>query len=205
MPNEHAKTKFKSFYFGTERHQVKGSCGHISDSSGEFLNLSLNVKGKTNLIASLDEYVEGEQMEDSNKFRCSECESEQRKDTLVDACRRTRLDTIPNNLVIGLKRFEYITGRADKINDRLDFPPVLDMAKYTVQFAADRSQQVPQDLFELVGVVVHQGSLNFGHYWTYTKDHTTYGQPEGKWWRIEDSKAAQVTMQDAMEAGRGST
>ncbi|KAF4553359.1 Ubiquitin carboxyl-terminal hydrolase-like protein 5 [Elsinoe fawcettii] len=204
MPDDHAKTMFKSFYFGKERTQTKGTCNHVSDRLDDFLSISLNVKGKGNIVESLKDYVLGEKLEDSNKFRCSQCE-DLKQESLVDAFRRTRLDHIPDNLVIGLKRFKYTLTGAEKINDRLDYPAELNMAPFTVQAGSHAESEVPPDLFELVGVVIHQGSLNFGHYWTYAKDHTTYDQNGGRWYRIEDSRAQEVTLENALEAGRGST
>ncbi|PNS19462.1 hypothetical protein CAC42_7306 [Sphaceloma murrayae] len=202
MLDEHAKKTFKSFYHGRERSQIKGACGHVSDSTEEFLNLSLTVENMATLSESLDNYVQGEEMNEANKFRCSECETMQRQ-ALVDAHRRTRLDRVPDNLVIGLKRFKYSLTGAEKMNDKLVYPDQIDMARYTVQFGAEAGEQPEPDMFELVGVVIHQGSLNFGHYWSYVKDHTTYGQKDGKWYRIEDSNAAIVTLQDVVKAGVG--
>ncbi|TKX22856.1 ubiquitin carboxyl-terminal hydrolase-like protein 10 [Elsinoe australis] len=201
MLDEHAKKTFKSFYYGRERSQIQGSCRHVSDSTEEFLSLTLTIRNKQNLQESLADYVQGEKMEDANKFRCSKCESLQQQ-PFVDAVRRTRLDEIPDNLVVGLKRFRYELG-AEKINDRFDYPPHIDMAPYTVHFGHENDAKPDSDMFELVGVVIHQGTLDFGHYWSYVKDHKTYGQREGIWHRIEDSLTRLVDLKTVIEEGRG--
>lgn len=61
----------------------------------------------------------------------------------VDAVKRACVKTLPNTLVIHLKRFEFDfdTMMRWKIRDRFEFPTNLDMYKYTVEGLAEEEGQ----------------------------------------------------------------
>ncbi|GAB7345899.1 hypothetical protein MBLNU457_4137t1 [Dothideomycetes sp. NU457] len=186
MPDKETKEKLLSFFGGRNRSQTRGDCGHVSESTDDYLNLSLTVKDKINLTESLQEYVAGASLEGGDKFKCTTCE-EEGKQPYVNAMRRTGLETIPNTLILGLKRFRYESwDGGTKVNDRFEFPAQLDMAPFKLENLANPSKSIP-DNFELIGVIVHQGTLQMGHYWSYAKDHRTYGQQPGSWFRMEDA------------------
>lgn len=187
MPDKETKEKLLFFFGGRNRSQTRGECGHVSESTDDYLNLSLTVKDKINLTESLQEYVAGASLEGGDKFKCTTCEEED-KQPYVNAVRRTGLETIPNTLILGLKRFRYESwDGGTKVNDRFEFPAELDMAPFKLEHLADSSKHIQADKFELIGVIVHQGTLQIGHYWSYAKDHRTYGQQPGSWFRMEDS------------------
>ncbi len=77
-------------------------CPHRSERVESFLSLSVQVKGKKNLEASLKAFVEEEYLVDKNAYDCDRCEKK------IKAKRRTTFKVLPNHLVIVLKRFEYI-------------------------------------------------------------------------------------------------
>jgi len=194
MPDKESKAKLQSFFGGRNRSQTKGECGHVSESTDDYLNLSLTVKDKRNLTESLQEYVAGASLEGGDKFKCTTCE-EQGKQAYVNAMRRTGLETIPNNLILGLKRFRYESmDGGTKVNDHFEFPPELDMAPFKLEYLSNPSKPVQPDKFELIGVIVHQGTLQFGHYWSYAKGHRTYGQQPGSWFRMEDASVRPVEL-----------
>jgi len=208
MPDEKAKLTLHQMFIGKSRSQTQGDCGHISESTDEYINLSLAVRGRRNLWESLEEYVQGFQLDDADRYRCSQCEADGQP-CMVDAYRRTRLEHVPDNLILALKRFCYESGDGGaKINDVLDFPPVLDMNPYKIgSFDQDVQAQdatYVEDCFELVGVIIHQGSLTYGHYWSYVKDHTTFDRLPGKWYCVEDANTREVTLEEVLAAGRGS-
>jgi len=187
MPDKETKEKLQSFFGGRNRSQTKGECGHVSESTDDYLNLSLTVKDKINLTESLQEYVAGASLEGGDKFKCTTCE-EEGKQPYVNAMRRTGLETIPNTLILGLKRFRYESwDGGTKVNDRFEFPAELDMAPFKLEYLANPNKPMQADNFELIGVIVHQGTLQIGHYWSYAKDHRTYGQQPGSWFRMEDA------------------
>lgn len=198
MPDEDSKKQLQSFFGGRNRSQTRGKCGHVSESIDEYYNLSLVVKNKADLTQSLTEYVEGAPLEGGDRFKCLTCEAEG-KHSYVDAMRRTGFEKVPDNLVFGLKRFRYETwdGGA-KVNDRFNFPAHLDISKYKLSHLTNPEEPCDPDLYELVGVIVHQGTLQYGHYWSYAKDHHTYGQQPGAWYRLEDSHTSTSDLETMM-------
>lgn len=57
-----------------------------------------------------------------------------------------------------------------KINDVFQFPPRIDMTPYKVEHLSDSNSFVEPDVFELVGVLVHSGTAESGHYYSYTRE-----------------------------------
>ncbi|KAJ3222174.1 hypothetical protein HK099_002607 [Clydaea vesicula] len=115
-------------------------CPHFSESFESFFALQCEVKNKRNLLESLQLYVE--------------------KETLDR---------------VHLKRFDYDQDsmRRIKLNDKFEFPEVLDMFPYTAE-GVDHSENnfitSKRCLYELSGVLIHSGSSESGHYYSYVKD-----------------------------------
>lgn len=96
---------------------------------------------------------------------------------------RACLKDIPNNLIFHLKRFDYdvMTGMRSKINDAFEFPEQIDMAPYHVDYLKDPGESASLDLFNLVGVLVHSGTAESGHYYSYVQERPP-GSATGKTW-----------------------
>ncbi|KAI5249828.1 hypothetical protein E4T43_00477 [Aureobasidium subglaciale] len=202
MPDEEAKTTLKRFFHGVNKSQTVGSCGHVSESTDEYVNLTLVVKGKETLDDSLAEYTSGSALEGSDKFRCTTCGSGD--GVSVDAVRRTGLEHIPDNLVLGLRRFRYETyDGGQKVNDRFEFPERIDMSKYKLHRLAGHEGSREPDDFRLVGVVVHQGILNFGHYWSYAAERGCTGSGPLRWYRFEDKLVRPSSIEEVLNETRG--
>lgn len=82
------------------------------------------------------------------------------------------LKQIPDNLIFHLKRFEFDldTFLRRKINDSFEFPEEIDMKPYTIDYSETNAEP---DVFELVGVLVHTGTAESGHYYSFVKDSET--------------------------------
>jgi len=152
-----------------------------SETEQDFMGISVDVRGKRNLLESLASYVQGELMEGENAYYCEDIGRK------VDAVKRACVKTLPNALVIHLKRFEFDfdTMMRWKIKDRFEFPTTLNMYQYTVEGLAEaEGQEIPGGKrppeyykYELVGIVVHSGSAFVGHYYSYIKER---GGQEGE-------------------------
>ncbi|KAI7460425.1 hypothetical protein KC364_g9617 [Hortaea werneckii] len=182
MPDQEHKKSLASCYGGSFVSQIRGSCGHVSTSTEPFNDVSITVKNKATLFESLSEFVQGEPMQGANKYRCQTCDTGSGR--LVDAMKRTCLDRVPDHLTFCLKRFtfESMMGLEGKVNDRFEFPEHIDMAQFERQHLEHPQQGTKPDIFDLVGVIVHQGDLGFGHYWSYCKVANS-----AKWVRLEDT------------------
>jgi ubiquitin carboxyl-terminal hydrolase 34 len=186
LPSSAATAAFNGMFSGRLVTQVQGSCGHVSSRTEPFSDLSITVQNKLSLADSLDEFVQGEPMQGANKYKCLSCDAES-GGKLVDAMRRTCLDSVPDHLTVCLKRFTFdMMGQESKNNDLFQFPEEIDLAKYKRENLENAGESTQPDVFKLVGVIVHSGILNFGHYWSYVRlrypDHRI-----SRWARLEDS------------------
>jgi len=147
-------------------------CKHQSERCEDCLVLSLDVKGKKSVLESLDLYVEGEMLDGENKYFCENCSG--KRDSLKRAC----ISTLPNTLILHLKRFEFDLEimRKVKVNDCCEFPMELDMSLYTKEFIEARHEDVTKKQalgyyqFNLKGVLVHTGTADSGHYYSFIKE-----------------------------------
>ena len=189
MPNRESRQTLTNFFTGKSVTQIKGDCGHVSSKEEPYTELSITVKNKTSLHDSLNEFVQGEPLEGSNKYMCMSCESDN-GGRLVNALTRTCLDEVPNSLTFCLKRFacESILDGENKVNDRFEFPAEIDMSRYKRSHLENPDANCEPDLFELVGVIVHHGSLSYGHYWSYVRVPAPQNLYRYPWMYLEDSK-----------------
>lgn len=63
-----------------------------------------------------------------------------------------------------------VTMMRSKINDRFEFPDRIDMTPYKVEHLSDPKSPIEPDIFGLVGVLVHTGTAESGHYYSYTRE-----------------------------------
>ncbi|KAK0637918.1 Ubiquitin carboxyl-terminal hydrolase 21 [Lasiodiplodia hormozganensis] len=184
------KQRLRNFYGGRSVNQIKSKdCQHVSETTETLFNLPLEVKGKETLEDSLKAYVEGESLEGENKYKCEPCGGR-----LVNAVKRTCLQSVPNNLIVHLKRFDFdpFTMTRSKINDYFRFPSRINMSPYKVEYLSDPDQPIDDDFFELVGILVHAGGVEQGHYWSYVRVRPD-NQGCVKWIKFNDDT---VTEQD---------
>ncbi|PYH45847.1 putative ubiquitin C-terminal hydrolase [Aspergillus saccharolyticus JOP 1030-1] len=177
------KKKFRSFYGGQLVQQIKSKeCPHISERLEPFSAIQCEIKGKATLEESLQAYVEGEIMQGDNKYSCTSC------DRHVDAVKRACLKDVPDNLIFHLKRFDFdmVTMMRSKINDEFKFPERIDMSPYNVEYLADQSTDLREDMFELVGVLVHSGNAESGHYYSFIRERPT-ADNRAHWVEFNDS------------------
>jgi ubiquitin carboxyl-terminal hydrolase 34 len=84
---------------------------------------------------------------------------------------RTCLKEAPDNLIFHLKRFEFDLNDFSrrKIYDHFAFPETLDISPYKIDHLSDPTAPCEEDLFDLVGVLVHTGTCENGHYYSYIR------------------------------------
>ncbi|KAI1265200.1 hypothetical protein F5Y18DRAFT_387741 [Xylariaceae sp. FL1019] len=170
LTSEAERKALRSIYGGQLVHQIKSKeCEHISERIEPFSAIQCDIKGKASLAESLQSYVDGEVMEGDNKYKCTTC------DRHVDAVKRACLKELPDNLIFHLKRFDFDLRMLlrNKINDYFAFPHEIDMQPYTVEYLSDSSNSTEPDMFELVGILVHSGTAETGHYYSFTREHPT--------------------------------
>ncbi|KAJ5103007.1 hypothetical protein N7532_003536 [Penicillium argentinense] len=189
------KKRLRSFYGGELVQQIKSKeCPHVSERFEPFSAIQCEIIGKASLEDSLQAYVEGEIMQGDNKYSCTSCNRH------VDAVKRACLKDVPDNLIFHLKRFDFdmINMVRNKINDLFKFPLQIDMAPYNVAYLADPQTPAEPDIFELVGVLVHAGTAETGHYYSYIRERTSEGDSPA-WVEFNDSLVSRFDPADIPE------
>lgn len=177
----------KTIFSGKINNQTvcKGGCNTKTNSSETSYFLSLNVEGYKNLNESLEGFVSGNIISDYN---CENCKKK------VDITRRDSFLDLSNIVIIHLKRFKwnYDTFEREKINDRFEFPLEIDLYYFNI-FSKPFSSEALGDvipekergkdyyLYDLKGVVVHSGTADSGHYYSFIQDRKTE-----KWYQFND-------------------
>ncbi|KAI5459968.1 hypothetical protein BGZ63DRAFT_262203 [Mariannaea sp. PMI_226] len=182
LPNSIERKKLRSFYGGRLVQQVKSKeCEHISERDEAFSAIQCDIKGKSTLEESLQAYVDGEIMEGENKYKCSTC------DRHVDAVKRACLKDVPDNVIFHLKRFDFNlrTLQRSKINDYFSFPSRVNLRPYTIEYLSEPNDDGEEDIFELVGVLVHSGTAESGHYYSYIRERPSLGDRQS-WVEFND-------------------
>lgn len=156
--------------------QILTKNGNLSEREERFFALSLEITKKHHLADSLSLYVQGEPLDGENAYFC---EREQRK---VSATKRICIKKAPKTLVCHLKRFnfDFDTMEKMKINDYLEFPTEIDISPYTAEGVENSETAVC--MYDLVGIVVHSGTSDAGHYYSFIKDR----KGTEKWFEFND-------------------
>lgn len=137
------------------------------------------MKGSAGIYDSLSQLAKGQTIED---FNCDFCNQR------TNVVRRQLLADTPNTLIVHLQRivFSFDTLQNDKVNARFEFPTVLDLKDYSFkermtqekldvnEFKAEEDvdlsklMEIDDDeyLYRLVGVNVHVGTADHGHYYS---------------------------------------
>ena len=184
----------------------KNGCIHKSERNEDFLTLPVQVKNKKTIYESLESFVEGEILEGDNAYQCDYCEAK------VTALRRICIKHLPNTLIIVLRRFEFDfdTMTRAKVNDYCEFPLEIDMEPYTqeglerkeitkeIQRSENSIKEIPPRKypdeyykFNLKGIVIHMGTAESGHYYSYIQDRIST-----KWHEFNDTLVCPFSPED---------
>lgn len=196
------------YYFGDGRNDdtarwVESHWGdfiHPEYEEAQAQSRSRKIKGIT-LQDCLEEFTKEERLGEDDLWYCPRCKKHQQ------ATKKFDLWTVPDVLVVHLKRFSNSRILRDKIDAFVDFPieglnlesfcGEREVAQRLSQQGQEASDLVLSDLdepllYDLYAVDEHLGGLGGGHYRAYAKNHQT-----GQWYHFDDSY---VTKSKASEA-----
>ena len=200
-------------------------CGTSKNRYEDMFFLSLEVSNMKTIYDSLDKYISPEKIDD---FNCDTCKKK------VTITKRNVLSDLPNTLIVHLQRifYNYEIDRNEKINSKLEFPKILNLKNYTIEEMArknaakhantnknENNEGESDTLFEndeiyfrndeyyeyhLVGVNIHIGSADAGHYFSYintvrngTESKMTYDPKNERhtqsWLKFNDSRISKFT------------
>lgn len=134
----------------------------ITTSVESFYYITLAIKGLKNIQEAFQKYFEDSEISSGYRIESGD---------IVPACRRNRVESWPNYMVLQLERWDYTYANLErsKLTQELQFP---------VELTPPESSQK----YQLSGVVVHEGEAERGHYtaivrsesgndWYFCNDH----------------------------------
>jgi len=136
----------------------------------------LQKKQVIKLSECLKLYTSQEKLGADDAWYCPNCQKHQQ------ATKKFDLWSLPEVLVIHLKRFSYNRYWRDKIDTIIEFPVNnLDMTQYVINSTHG------QAVYDLISVSNHYGGMGGGHYTAYGKNKT-----DGNWYYFDDSSVTQT-------------
>jgi ubiquitin carboxyl-terminal hydrolase 7 len=157
-----------------------------------FGDLSLNVRGSTDLFNSFESYVAEEILDGDNKYQTDTVHG------LQAARKYMKFERFPPVLFVHLKRFEFVPEGRNyvyrKVDEKLVFSPIIHLDA----FLQDPPTDPLENTFQLHGVLVHRGTLNHGHYLAFLRPSS-----DPQWFEFDDHKVRKVYEQDAIENNYG--
>ncbi|EGR33307.1 ubiquitin, putative [Ichthyophthirius multifiliis] len=162
---------------------------YCAETFEPFLTISLDIQNCSNIEQAMDAFVKGDTLEGSNKYYC---ENYGRK---LKAQKKVYVNQLSNNLIITLKRFEfdYQLMQKKKINDYFEFTLSLNISKWAFQ---NEEQQVDPNYYQydLVGILVHSGTAESGHYYSYIMN-----REDKNWYEFNDTQVTEFNINKLKE------
>ncbi|KAM9296796.1 ubiquitin carboxyl-terminal hydrolase 43 [Gastrophryne carolinensis] len=155
-------------------------------------------------------YTKEEQLALDDAWRCPHCK------VLQQGTVKLSLWTLPDILIVHLKRFRQVGGRRNKLSTLVRFPLAgLDMAPHVVKRSQSGGRSPvgqwsswkpppyrpvdngPLDvLYDLYAVCNHHGSLQGGHYTAFCRNSV-----DARWYSYDDSNVEQIPQDDVCTRG----
>ncbi|XP_070193299.1 ubiquitin carboxyl-terminal hydrolase 15-like isoform X2 [Littorina saxatilis] len=123
-------------------------------------------------------FTEAEQLSEQDPWYCPQCRKHQQ------ATKKFDLWSLPQYLIIHLKRFSYNRYWRDKIDALVEFPTQgLDLRKYILN-----SGNNDVNIYDLIAVTNHYGGLGGGHYTAFAQN-----KDDKEWYYFDDSSVSSST------------
>ncbi|OQR82786.1 ubiquitin-specific protease [Achlya hypogyna] len=178
-------TLVHSVFGGLLRSYVQcAKCKHVSERTEPYLDLSLEISsGISTISGALRHFTAVETLDVENAWKCSGCSQRSR------ASKGLSIETVPNALVLHLKRFDVFHG---KLKKHVAFDESLDLnLGGTVLSPKCKDKKLAR--YKLTGVLVHSGmSPDCGHYYAFVKS------PAGQWFEMNDECVRMVQLQTVL-------
>lgn len=160
-------------------------CESASFNYEPFTNLSLELNDCSNVTECLRHFTTSETLGDSNAYQCDKCNHKS------EATKQLLIHTLPNILVLQLKRFSFTGIGGEKVARHIGFGMELDMSEFLSR-QANGSKDGP--MYDLYGVLVHRGeSVQCGHYFSFVK------HKDNQWIKLDDDQCSPVPPSKVLE------
>ena len=161
-------------FYGNIINNVRCLKCNVSEEVFEpYNNISLSIQDtNSSLQDCLDDYFQNEHVIDT--WKCDKCNE--------TGCNKSSvLWTLPNYLIINLKRFKQDGSFTSKNNNLITFPlKDLNLTQYVSKDKNDLNNYI----YDLYAVNYHGGNLDGGHYWSACKNL------DGNWYNFNDGNVS---------------
>ncbi|KAK3092017.1 hypothetical protein FSP39_024469 [Pinctada imbricata] len=141
---------------------------------------------RVSLQQCIQSFTKEETLGGSNAWSCPYCQQQEQGTT-----KSLGLWSLPDILVIHLKRFRQTGLRRTKLSTLVDFPVEgLDMSPYVIK-RSEHQDHLTSDsemTYDLYGVCNHYGNMLGGHYTAFCKNPL-----DQRWYEFDDSKVKQLS------------
>ena len=172
------------------------TCPHNYTRAEDFLSIGVPVKNKKSFQEGMEAFITGDLLEQDNQYYCEKCDK--KVDALRRTCLKEMPRYLIATLKRFDFDFDLMIRK--KLNDYFEFEVELDMSQFTDDYlnqkeklerereekkksetAGDEEGKSIEDeiklkqppeyyKFDLVGIVVHTGTADSGHYYSYIKE-----------------------------------
>ena len=133
----------------------------------------------------INEFLSPEVMSADDGWFCPQCKTHR------DAIKQLNIWSLPQVLILHVKRFGFNPLGNDKLDAAFDYPiRGLDLSDYVALLKGDDQKKC---LYDLVSVALHYGGLRSGHYTAFGKNSRTRG-----WHHFLDAKVLSVREEDVV-------
>lgn len=168
-----------------------------------YSDIQLDVKGCGTLEESFEKYTESETLEGDNQY-----DTDSGGFGKQDAEKGVIFESFPPILFLHLKRFEFdfVTMQKSKIHDKFTFGLTLDVRDYIRKSSL---QEGVSTVYHLHSIVVHEGNIDTGHYYTYIRPKlSSYssdpsGERHSDWFKYNDHVVSTVKESEVLENSYG--
>ena len=183
------------------------NCGFIRSNEELFYNLSLEVKNFENINDSFKKFIK---METISDYNCDNCKKK------CDITKQCFLKEMPNCLIIHLQKisFDLEALRNVKYSARYEFGKTLDLKNFLkpkdklneMEMEIENENKEDEEIIEeeidcqyrLVGVVIHNGNAEYGHYTSLInvnrEDPNREELKKDLWIEFDDSRISKYNM-----------
>ncbi|CEL62916.1 ubiquitin carboxyl-terminal hydrolase 4/11/15 [Rhizoctonia solani AG-1 IB] len=131
----------------------------------------------------LDEFTKEEQLGEDDLWYCPRCKKHQQ------ATKKFELWSVPDILVVHLKRFSNARAMRDKIDALVEFP----ISGLDLNARVGERGESNECVYDLFAVDEHMGGLGGGHYRAYAKNLS-----DGEWYHFDDSYVTKSSAEDSI-------
>lgn len=160
-------------------------------------DLSISVENSDNIMDGIYELLEPDFLTGDNKFKAGSFGYQ-------DAVKQLHIASLPSILIVHLKRFSYDidSGRMRKLSNQISYPFNLDLTSIignSVPSQGKDKESTESFVYDLVSTLVHEGSVDYGHYTAFAKS----GIKNLSWYEFNDEIVRLVDEESVTRAGFG--